>query len=120
MRILTVTSRPAAFTEFLAALAESGVETDLAQTTEAALDRVRDAPPALVVVDQDLPDAGTFDFVARLMRVNAAVHAAVVSELAAEAFHEAGEGLGILAAIPPHPSGEDGRALLGTLRLLAR
>ncbi|EHJ48901.1 hypothetical protein DFW101_2899 [Solidesulfovibrio carbinoliphilus subsp. oakridgensis] len=118
MHILTVTSRPAAFTEFLAALAEDGVETALAQTAGAALDRVKNEPPTLVLVDQGLADAEAFGLVARLMRTNAAVHTAVVSDLSPEDFHEAGEGLGILAAIPPHPSATDARALLGTLRLL--
>jgi DNA-binding response OmpR family regulator len=118
MRILTVTSRPAAFTEFLAALAAGGVQTDLAQTAGAALDRVQSERPTLVVVDQGLSDADAFGLVARLLRTDAAVHTAVVSDLSPEAFHEAGEGLGIVAAIPPHPSAEDARALLGALRLL--
>jgi DNA-binding response OmpR family regulator len=111
MRILIVTPRSSNFTDFLTALAESGVETSLAPTGQAALDQAKIDPPTLAVVDAVLPDGDSFVFVAKLMRTNAAIHTAVVSQLSPEAFHEAGEGLGILTVLPPHPSAKDAHNL---------
>lgn len=118
MHILIVTNRPANFADFLTALTESGVETSLAPTGQAALGQANLAPPTLAVVDEVLPDTDSFAFVAKLMRANASIHTAVVSQLSPEAFHEAGEGLGILAVLPPRPSSTDARQLLRTLHSL--
>ena len=38
-----------------------------------------------------------------IMLVNALVHTAVVTDMAEEVFHDAMEGLGILASLPPQP-----------------
>jgi hypothetical protein len=46
---------------------------------------------------------------------NPMANLAVVSDLAAEAFHEAGEGLGIMAQLSPQGSAEDADRLLGLL-----
>jgi DNA-binding response OmpR family regulator len=115
MHVLVITSHPAMYTDFLTALADSGVETSIALTGQAALTRAKLVPPTLAVVDETLPDATPFALVAKLMQINAAIHTAVASGLSPEAFHEAGEGLGILTAIPPRPSAKDARKVLNTL-----
>lgn len=116
MRILIVTGRPADFADFLAALKHQGATVDLAATARAASDLVREKPPVLCVVDDSLTDAGPFALVAALLRQNAFLHTAVVTELSPEAFHEAGEGLGILTALPRHPGAAEAEELLTTLR----
>ncbi len=118
MRILIATGRPADFADFLAALAEAGAQTHLAPTARAALKQAQAQPPSLVVADENLADGDPFAFVARLMRQNAAIATAVVTRLSPEAFHQAGEGLGILASLPPIPTAQDARALLTALAAL--
>lgn len=118
MRILIATSRPADFTAFLAALTRDGVETSLAPTGQAALVQAKTQPPTLMVVDENLPDSGPFALVADLLEINAVILTAVVSHLSAEAFHEAGEGLGIVMELPRHPSAEDAAKLLAAVKPL--
>ena len=115
MQISIITHRPEDFTAFAAALTEKGVETRLVPTGQAALDQARLAPPTLAVVDEALPDTAAFALVSQLMQVNAFMHTAVVSRLSPEAFHEAGEGLGILTSLPLQPSALDANALYKTL-----
>lgn len=119
MDILIVTGRPESFYHFAPALAREEADVSFAPDGQAALARVGAEPPTLVVVDRELPDAAPFALVARLMEANAAVQTAVVSDLPAEAFHEAGEGLGILTALPSRLAAEDARGLLQALRRTA-
>jgi hypothetical protein len=52
------------------------------------------------------------------MTVNAFIQTAVVSRLSHDAFHEASEGLGVLAQLPPAPGRDDARRILEMLRQL--
>lgn len=113
--ILIASNAPDFLADFLAGLAGDDTRLRFAPTAEAAEEAVRIAPPALCVVDGELPDAGPFELVGRLMRVNAMVHTAVISELSDKAFHEAGEGLGILLRLPPRPDADAARDLLAAL-----
>lgn len=119
-RLLVATSRANLLQEFIdGLLADHGVELLAATSGAAALAMVREAPPAAVVVDESLPDMDGLRLVAELLRVNAGVHAVVLSDLGAEAFHEAAEGLGIAVRVPAMPTAEDARVVLEKLgRLL--
>ena len=119
MHLVVVTNRPEAFRQFIAALTEKGAQTSLAPTGEAALALAKLVAPTLAVVDEALPDMPAFGLVAKLLQINAFIHTAVATELSPEAFHEAGEGLGILTALPVQPSAQDAQALLTTLAALA-
>jgi DNA-binding response OmpR family regulator len=119
MRILIVTARAEAFGAFADTLRHKDLEISFAATGAAALESARIAPPTLCVVDERLPDGTSFALVARLMAQNALIHTAVVSGLSAEDFHEAGEGLGILTALPPDPGPEAATALAATLATVA-
>ena len=46
----------------------------------------------------------------------ALINLAVVSSLSGEEFHEASEGLGILAQVPPEPTAADGKMLADVFR----
>jgi DNA-binding response OmpR family regulator len=81
-----------------------------------ALSAVRTHTPHLVILDTDLPDGDPLDLVPELLRINAMVNTAVVSPLSEAEFHEASEGLGILACLPVQPSGSEATELLRQLR----
>ena len=115
MRILLVTGRPADFADFTNALGQRGATVDIAATAATAQSMAKIVPPRLCVVDDALPDATSFALVAGLMRQNAMIDTAVVSTLSPEDFHEAGEGLGILTALPRRPGPAEAASLLATL-----
>ncbi|MEA4855689.1 MAG: hypothetical protein AAGU21_16150 [Solidesulfovibrio sp.] len=119
MDILIATPRPEALAGFRQGLADAGNTVQVVASGEEAAVRVAAAPPKLCVVDAGLPDTDAFALVARLMAINALVDTAVVSELAAAAFHEAGEGLGILMRLPSPPGPAQAGELLDALRVIA-
>ncbi len=53
-----------------------------------------------------------------LLEINASLNTAVMTDLAPDAFHEAGEGLGILCALPPTPGALDVDPLLERLQAI--
>ena len=54
----------------------------------------------------------------QLLELNASLNTAVLTDLDADRFHEAGEGLGILCALPAQPSASDVDPLLARLRAI--
>ena len=77
---------------------------------------VREQAPALVVIDSNLPEPAAL--VSDILRMNAMVNTAVVSDMEEEAFHEATEGLGIMCRLPPSPGPRDAEETLEALRRL--
>ncbi|MFH1914204.1 MAG: hypothetical protein ABIK45_08010 [Pseudomonadota bacterium] len=110
MLIVIASPRGQELGPFLAPLKHlKGCELVFAPTGSATLEIVRAGAPSFVIIDQGLPDADPLKLVTDIMMVNAMVNTAVVSPLSEEEFHEASEGLGILAAIPPAPDTSDGK-----------
>lgn len=115
--VLLVTVRAEALSLFVNTLTDDpGVRLEVLPTGEAALDRIRRNPPDLAVIDQGLPDMFALDLTARVVASNPMVNTAVVSPLSEAAFHEASEGLGVLAKLQSMPTAQDGRELLVRLR----
>ena len=115
-RILLAAPNPKPWAAFADALVESrNIQLAWARTGAAALSDVMRHPPLCVVVDDPLPDMSALEMVRRLLTVNAMVSTAVRSGLAAEDFHEASEGLGVLLQIPPTPGREHAGHLLAGL-----
>jgi uncharacterized protein (TIGR00369 family) len=56
------------------------------------------------------------DLVEKLLEINAGLNTAVITDMEPQAFHEAGEGLGILCSLPPVPAASDVEPLLEKLR----
>jgi CheY-like chemotaxis protein len=83
-----------------------------------ALEVVTLQPFDLVIVDEKLCDMDGLSFAEKLVKFNPMIHCAVVSALSDAAFHEASEGLGVLAKLPPHPSLEDGLNLIERLEMI--
>jgi DNA-binding response OmpR family regulator len=81
-----------------------------------ALRVIRTNSPQLAIIDFELPDREPLPLVQELLTVNAMVNTAVVSSLTEEEFHEASEGLGILAHLPLRPGKSDAVELLRKFR----
>lgn len=115
-RILVVTPDQKPWAAFAEALIENrAIQLAWARTGTAALSDVTRHPPLCVVVDDTLPDMNALELLRRLLGVNAMISTAVRSGLAAEEFHEASEGLGVLLQIPPAPGKEHAADLLASL-----
>jgi DNA-binding response OmpR family regulator len=96
--------------------ADPEVRLDEVSSGAEALRFVSSNPPQLAIIDFELPDREPLPLVRELLTVNAMVNTAVVSPLTEEEFHEASEGLGILARLPVLPRPSDAVELLCRLR----
>lgn len=117
LRILLVSARE----EAVHALTEGfspdpGVHLQVVGSGVEALGLVHDNPPQLVVIDCELPDRAPISLVQELLAVNAMVNTALISPLTDGEFHEATEGLGVLARLPLLPEPSDVAQLASRLR----
>ena len=116
-RILLVADQVEPLDELAQTLsAEKEIEVVWAHDGEAAMESVAADSPTLVVVDASIAGDSGLDLIQRLISVDAFIQTAAVSPLPHDAFHEASEGLGIMAQLPPRPSQTDALKLLQTLR----
>lgn len=119
-RILIVTPHRKSLDAFAGYLEESiDVQVAWAESGQAAIADVMKHPPLGVVIDENLLDMPGLDLVRLLLPINALINTVVISELPHEAFHEASEGLGVMAQLPPQPTPEDARSLLERLKRMA-
>lgn len=122
MRILLVSSRSETFAEMAPAL-EKRPDISLSRADSGAAALVQaGAPgqPELVVVDESLADMTGLDFARKLVALNPMIYCAVVSALPEADFHEATEGLGLLAQLPARPVTADAQALYDRLEKISR
>ena len=112
--ILLQTGRPAALATFVRELEQQACTVTTVADTVGCQNSVRQEAPHLVVVDAASQEQARQDVIG-LMRVNALVHTAVVTDMAEEVFHDAMEGLGILASLPPEPGADDASRLVHLL-----
>jgi len=117
LRILLVSVRQEAMHSYAEGLAsDPEVRLEQVSSGEAALGAVRNGSPHLVIIDSALPDMEPLHVVQKLLMVNAMVNTAVVSPLSDQEFHEASEGLGVLARLPLAPGKGDAAELLRKLK----
>ena len=117
LRIVLATVRQEVFHPFADGLAsDPWVRLDQVSSGAEALSAVRNDSPHLVIIDSALPDMEPLHVVQQLLMVNAMVNTAVVSPLSKQEFHEASEGLGVLARLPLMPGNNDATELLRKLR----
>ncbi len=112
--ILLQTGRPAVFAPFVAELDRQGCTVTTVPDAAVCIACVQRQAPHLVVVDAPTQEQARQDVIG-IMRVNALVHTAVVTDMAEEAFHDAMEGLGILASLPAEPGADDASRLVRLL-----
>jgi len=87
-----------------------------AESAVKALDIASAKAIDLIITDEMLRDSTGLELAARLLTVNPMINCAAVSGLSPESFHEASEGLGIMAQLPIHPDKEHAESLLHGLR----
>jgi DNA-binding NarL/FixJ family response regulator len=117
LRIIVATDRPQALQAFTTALSSNPeIHLECVGTGAEALEAVRVSAPQLVIIDKNFCDSNPLELVSKLLRLNAMVNTAVVSSLSEEEFHEASEGLGILARLPAEPGEDDVADLLRRLK----
>lgn len=113
MDIAMITSRQGQLAAFRAGLERRSARVECFTDGWNFLQAARSRTWNLVIVDAV---TSIFpDLVEQLLEINASLNTAVISELAPEAFHEAGEGLGILCPLPARPVAADVDALLERL-----
>jgi DNA-binding response OmpR family regulator len=78
-------------------------------------DKLSKLSPALLIVDEEVDGISNFQIARQIITKNPMINLALVSGLSAHDFHETGEGLGILAQLPPHPGEEDALRLIALL-----
>ncbi len=86
---------------------------------EGAKSRTSSMVPDLMVIDEEVAGVSNLEIARHIVRKNAMINMAVVSSLAPEAFHEASEGLGIVAQLPPIPGKDDISALIRAMQRIA-
>ena len=96
------------------------VESFWAESGGKALDIVADTPVDLVVTDEFLGDMTGLELAEMMLSVNPMINCAAVSKLSSKEFHEASEGLGLLAQLPAVPDKEQAEVLLQRLIDLKR
>jgi len=72
----------------------------------------------LIIIDEKVDERPGLDIAKDMIRVNPMANLALVSSLAPEEFHEASEGLGIMAQLPLNPDETNAGLLLNALTAL--
>jgi len=83
-----------------------------------ALRMALEKPCDLVLVDEMLVDMTGLEFVAKLVSRDPTINCALISSLDDGEFHQASEGLGILATLPPYPDVDQLDVLLDKLNAI--
>lgn len=91
---------------------ENNIQIRWAGSGKEALDSVSRDPVDLVITNEELGDMSGLAFAEKLVMLNPLIHCAAVSALSSDDFHEASEGLGLLAQLPVHPSPTDADNLI--------
>ena len=116
-KLLLVTANKDAFTDFASALSTHAVvELNRAESGGMALDMVTNTPVDLVLADEDLGDMSGLKLAFKVISINPMINCAVASGLSHEDFHEASEGLGLLAQLPLQPGEEQADELVQLLK----
>ncbi len=117
IKLLLVTPDKESFREFTAALIkDDDVEMSWAATGQEGLTILSETPVDLVIVDDSVGDMPGIEFMKKLLSINPIINCAAVSPLPHKAFHEASEGLGVLAQLPVAPGKPDAENLLKRLK----
>ena len=119
LQLLLVTPKDNSLGDLAAGLSDHR-EVDLAyaESGQTALSLVSHTPYDLVVVDETLPDMTGLELVEQVVRTNAMINCATVSPLSEDDFHEASEGLGLIAQLPVEPGKADAEALVERLKAI--
>jgi len=119
LKLLLVSPDKDSLSAFASALVKDGdVDLSWAESGERALEIASDTNIDLAVTEERLGDMTGLEFAGRLLSVNPMITCASVSSLSPEDFHEASEGLGLMAQLPIQPGKKHAEELLQRLRYL--
>lgn len=114
--ILLVTSQENNFVKFLDGLTrEETVEIVQAASSEEAIAGLSANTPDLVIIDEIVDGTPGLKIARDILMKNAMLNQALVSSLSSEEFHEASEGLGIMAQLTPKPDAAQAKKVLKIL-----
>jgi DNA-binding NarL/FixJ family response regulator len=118
--IVLVSPRVDQWQAFAQAL-QAAIQTDIIQVRfgAGAMEAARTARPLAMAIDADVGDMPGVDLIKRLLRINAMINIALVSDQPEEIFHEETEGLGILMKLSPTPDSAEAVRLAECLRQVA-
>jgi CheY-like chemotaxis protein len=115
-KLLLVSPDKTSLSGLASALAEYGdVDLSWAEYGKEALDIASNNTFDLVITDEWIGDMTGLEFADRLLSVNPRINCASVSQLSADEFHDATEGLGVMAQLPNQPGREDAEKLIQSL-----
>lgn len=118
-QILIITNRPDEFAALAEGIQDHGpASIAWADSEDVALAAVSGKTVDLAVIDETVGDRSGLAVARSLLMKNAMINQAVVSRLTPEAFHEASEGLGVMAQLPSKPGAGDANPLMETLHAL--
>lgn len=118
MDILVVSPRAELWQSLRPQFEKHGAVLSLACCLNDALSTLNQHRPTLVVLDINADNAALRHAVFQVLSVNAMIHTAAVTSMTPEAFHDAMEGLGMLAGLPSSPAPADIDALMDALAKL--
>ena len=117
LKLLLVSPEKDSLSELASFSLEQGdVDLSWAESGAAALEMVSDGDIDLVITDERLGDMSGLEFASKLLTVDPRINCAAVSRLSHDDFHEASEGLGVMAQLPIQPGRGDAKELLQRLR----
>ena len=118
-KLLLVSPDKTSLSGLASALAEYGdVDLSWAEYGKEALDIASNNTIDLVITDEWIGDMTGLEFADRLLSVNPRINCASVSQLSADEFHDATEGLGVMAQLPDQPGRVDAEKLIQCLGML--
>ncbi|NVM23004.1 MAG: response regulator [Desulfobacterales bacterium] len=119
VKLLLATPDRKSLSELASALEEHyDVDLTWAESGANALDIISHTAVDLVIADEKLGDMTGLEFAERLVLVNPMVNCALVSPLSAKDFHDASEGLGLMAQLPIRPGEKQAEDMLQRLKKL--
>ena len=117
LKFLLATSDENSFSALTTVLAEhEDIEVFWAESGKAALSQVSNDRIDLVIIDRELDDMTGLELARKIIKLNPMINCAAVSDLSHAEFHEASEGLGIIAQLPILPGKKDTEELVGKLK----
>lgn len=97
--------------DLIVGLRDNGMAPVIIEDGASALKSVAQNAPALVVIDEGLPDFEPLPLVMKIIMANALTNTAVISSISDKEFHDKSEGFGVLRNLPVSPSQKDGEEL---------
>jgi len=113
--ILIITNFPEHFSRLADRLGTAGYEIRWGASKAEAVNAASGLLPALIVIDATVDGRTASEIARAVIMANAMANLGVVSPLSTDDFHEAFEGLGILAQLSPRPDEREAEKLMETL-----